>query len=221
MKPNSDQVSRHQDPTLRSFRPHGIRRADHLHSRALLRNPLQVVRLIGGMLEKQYAHDDEVFDMINRINKNVVYMDKIVSDLQSLSKKRVPHLAEVKLNELFNNTLQTLTVPDGVEFKSGISDGYIVSVDGSMFERVLANLLNNAFQAMPDGGMMTPTILPFWASGQITGLLNGGVGAAEIEVLVKRPGDAVKLTDVYSFSNMLVFLIVGNIGFVMQKRKSG
>lgn len=70
------------------------------------------------------------------------------------------------------------------------------------------------------GEMMTPTILPFWASGQITGLLNGGVGAAEMEVLVKRPGDAVKLTDVYSFSNILVFvfLLVGNVGFVMQRR---
>jgi hypothetical protein len=43
------------------------------------------------------------------------------------------------------------------------------------------------------GEMMTPTILPFWASGQITGLLNGGVGAAELEVLVGKPGDAVKL----------------------------
>jgi hypothetical protein len=71
------------------------------------------------------------------------------------------------------------------------------------------------------GEMMTPTILPFWASGQITGLLNGGVGAAELEVLVQRPGDAVKLTDVYSFSNLIVFafLIIGNIGFIMKRRK--
>jgi hypothetical protein len=70
------------------------------------------------------------------------------------------------------------------------------------------------------GEMMTPTILPFWASGQITGLLNGGVGAAEMEVLVDRPGDAVKLTDVYSFSNLIVFafLIIGNIGFIMKGR---
>jgi len=71
------------------------------------------------------------------------------------------------------------------------------------------------------GEMMTPTILPFWASGQITGLLNGGVGAAELEVLVQRPGDAVKLTDVYSFSNLIVFvfLIIGNIGFIMKGGK--
>ena len=41
-----------------------------------------------------------------------------------------------------------------------------------------------------------------------------------MEVLNKRPGDAVKLTDVYSFSNVLVFifLLLGNIGFVMQRR---
>lgn len=72
------------------------------------------------------------------------------------------------------------------------------------------------------GEMMTPTILPFWASGQITGLINGGVGAAELEVLVGKPGDAVKLTDVYSFSNLVVlaFLVLGNIGFIMKGRMS-
>jgi len=70
------------------------------------------------------------------------------------------------------------------------------------------------------GEMMTPTILPFYASGQITGLINGGVGAAELEVLIGRPGDAVKLTDVYSFSNIVVFvfLILGNIGYFMKNR---
>jgi hypothetical protein len=71
------------------------------------------------------------------------------------------------------------------------------------------------------GEMMTPNLLPFWSSGQITGLLNGAFGAAELEVLIKRPGDAVKLTDVYSFCNILVFifLAMGNIGYVMHRRK--
>jgi len=71
------------------------------------------------------------------------------------------------------------------------------------------------------GEMMTPNMLPFWASGQVTGLLNGAFGAAEFEVLINRPGDAVKLTDVYSFSNILVFvfLALGNIGFIMMERK--
>jgi len=71
------------------------------------------------------------------------------------------------------------------------------------------------------GEMMTPNLLPFWASGQITGLLNGAFGAAELEVLIKRPGNAVKLTDVYSFSNILVFvfLAMGNIGFILTRKE--
>jgi hypothetical protein len=71
------------------------------------------------------------------------------------------------------------------------------------------------------GEMMTPNLLPFWASGQITGLLNGAFGAAELEVLIQRPGDAVKLTDVYSFANILVFvfLVMGNIGYMMIGRR--
>ena len=70
------------------------------------------------------------------------------------------------------------------------------------------------------GEMMTPNLLPFWSSGQITGLLNGAFGAAELEVLINQPGDAVKLTDVYSFSNILVFvfLVLGNVGFLMSRR---
>jgi signal transduction histidine kinase len=117
-----------------------------------LRNPLQVVRLIGSKMEKDYREEPRVFDMIRRINKNVVYMDKIVSDLQLLAKDRIPQCSVMNLGMVVSDALSLLSVPEGVEVECRVSRDYLVRVDATMFTRVFCNLFNNAFQAMSDGG---------------------------------------------------------------------
>jgi hypothetical protein len=67
--------------------------------------------------------------------------------------------------------------------------------------------------------MMVPTILPYYPV-NCQGILNGGIGAAEYEVISGFPGDAVKLSDMLSMGGLvvLIFLIVGNIGFYMKPK---
>jgi len=116
-----------------------------------LRNPLQVIRLIGEKLETKFTEEDETFEMIRRVNKNILYMDKIVSDLQLLAKQRTPNLIETSVCKLFQEVLENLQIPDKVEFV-GLTQDQEIFVDANMFVRVLVNLMNNAIQAMPDGG---------------------------------------------------------------------
>jgi hypothetical protein len=67
--------------------------------------------------------------------------------------------------------------------------------------------------------MMVPTILPYYPV-NCQGILNGGIGAAEYEVISGFPGDAVKLSDMLSMGGLvvLIFLIIGNIGFYMKPK---
>lgn len=66
--------------------------------------------------------------------------------------------------------------------------------------------------------MMVPTILPYYPI-NCDGIMNGGVGAAEYEVLSGYAGEAVKLSDMMTMGGLvvLVFLILGNIGYFMTK----
>ena len=66
--------------------------------------------------------------------------------------------------------------------------------------------------------MMVPTILPYYPI-NCDGIINGGVGAAEYEVLSGYAGEAVKLSDMMTMGGLvvLVFLILGNIGYFMTK----
>jgi len=66
--------------------------------------------------------------------------------------------------------------------------------------------------------MMVPTILPYYPI-NCDGIMNGGVGAAEYEVMSGYAGEAVKLSDMMTMGGLvvLVFLILGNIGFLMTK----
>ena len=67
--------------------------------------------------------------------------------------------------------------------------------------------------------MMVPTILPYYPV-NCQGILNGGIGAAEYESFAGLPGEAVKLSDMLSMGGIvvLIFLILGNIGWFMKPK---
>jgi hypothetical protein len=63
-------------------------------------------------------------------------------------------------------------------------------------------------------------IYPYYSAGQIPGFLGGLKGAAEYEKLVGEPGLGIKGMDAQSVAHilMLVFIIIGNIGYVLSRR---
>ncbi|OGD58987.1 hypothetical protein A3K78_10795 [Candidatus Bathyarchaeota archaeon RBG_13_52_12] len=116
-----------------------------------LRNPLQFIRLIGEKLEGKFEGDQETFEMIKQVNVSILYMDKIVSDLQLLAKERTPKRVGTKVCELVNEALANVQIPGTVAFNC-LTQRQRIFVDPNMFVRVIVNLVNNAIQAMPEGG---------------------------------------------------------------------
>lgn len=58
-------------------------------------------------------------------------------------------------------------------------------------------------------------------AGLIEGLLEGGRGAAEYELLIDRPGDGIAMMDAQSMGHLLIilFIVLGNIGYLVSGRK--
>jgi len=66
-----------------------------------------------------------------------------------------------------------------------------------------------------------PNTLPYVASGQISGLLQGLRGAAEYEILLGAPGGGAAKMDAQSLGHLLIigFILVGNFAYFMTKKK--
>ena len=71
--------------------------------------------------------------------------------------------------------------------------------------------------------LMYPMYVPYVASGQIAGMLNGLRGGAEYEYLINTPGSSIASMDAMSTSNLLIifFVLIGNIAeyFIKSKKE--
>jgi nitrogen-specific signal transduction histidine kinase len=130
-----------------------------------LRNPLQTI--VGSLyLVKRklnymsFPENDKqeynLEELLQIIEEQVDYMNKIVSDLEDYAKPLIPQLVETSSQQLINDTLSAITVPEKVKVSIEIERGFPrLMVDLLMIRRVLTNLIRNALQAMPEGGLLT------------------------------------------------------------------
>ena len=94
--------------------------------------------------------------LLEDLDDQVYYMDKIVSDLQDYARPVDAELAETNLENLIEKTVSSLLFPKDVEVSIALQDELSnVMVNPFLLKRVLTNLVTNAIQAMPTGGEMT------------------------------------------------------------------
>jgi len=127
-----------------------------------LRNPLQAAvntlylakETLGSM--KLDEKDRSSLDEYNaRLSKYLAYMNRIVSDMQDFARPLTPDYAWVDLRRLLSDSLNTITVPKGVDVSMDVAESFpLVRVDPLLTQRLSTNLANNAVQAMPDGGSL-------------------------------------------------------------------
>jgi hypothetical protein len=70
-------------------------------------------------------------------------------------------------------------------------------------------------------GVSTAQYYPYLGSGQIFGIMGGMLGAAEYEKLADNPGNAIDAMRIQLAAHLVIiaFVIIGNVGFFMNKRK--
>jgi len=70
-------------------------------------------------------------------------------------------------------------------------------------------------------GGSVPGAMPYVVSGRIVGMINGIRGAAEYELLLKKPGLGLKSTDAVSLTHVLALalIVAGNVVYFGRRRK--
>lgn len=123
-----------------------------------IRNPLQAIIgdifLLKGYLTNlpETAIEKDIQESLQGIEKNVGYVSKIVADLQDYARSLNPEYSVVNLFDVISSAFKTIDLPDNIKLLIDIKDITVVNTDPTFIQRALTNLLNNAIQAMPNGG---------------------------------------------------------------------
>ena len=128
-----------------------------------IRNPLQALNndmyLINETLKD--TPDDEkkvaIQESLDSMQENISYINKIVADLQDYSKPLHPEWKDVDINQFVNGLPAIILVPEEIKLELEVNASPKVKTDPLFLRRALTNLMNNAVQAMPDGGKLTVT----------------------------------------------------------------
>ena len=128
-----------------------------------LRNPLQAIfstiHIAKKKLEKlsefrgEAGESSGLISLMETIEKESAYMNKIVSDLQDYSNPVRLELKPVEMESAVKEVLSTIRVPSKVRVSVNFSmPTHTHMMDPTIIRRVFTNLIMNAIQAMPNGG---------------------------------------------------------------------
>ncbi|MGZ4903801.1 MAG: PAS domain-containing protein [Halobacteriota archaeon] len=127
-----------------------------------LRNPLQALqytleleRIYFNAVASDAQADPRVtkaVQLFSNMEQQIQYMDKIVSDLQDYARPLKPEAEETDIAALIDKTLSVLTIPESITVHVDVPALLTAFVDSHLMQRMLANLVLNAVQAMPEGG---------------------------------------------------------------------
>jgi signal transduction histidine kinase len=124
-----------------------------------IRNPLQAITsdLYLARMDIDSLPNEEVKrgieETLGHIEENIVYINKIVADLQDFARPLNPKKEQVDLKATINDALTMVTVPPTVKITVDTPEHLQhLTADSTMIKRILVNLAQNAVQAMPKGG---------------------------------------------------------------------
>jgi PAS domain S-box-containing protein len=149
-----------------------------------IRNPLQALTSEVYLLRTDLAtmpQNDVCKDMeesLGSIEHNIGYINKIVADLQDYSRQLKPEYTQVDFKDLITHIFETISVPSKIQLVFNIKTLSIIKCDPTFIRRALTNLVNNAIQAMPNGGKLEITAYPQENNAFIT-VADSGMGMSE------------------------------------------
>jgi len=120
-----------------------------------LNNPLGVVIMYSNILLEESKHGDAVREDLKLIVDQAARCKKIVAGLLNFARKNQVNHQLVSIRDLVNHSLESLIIPQKV--KINIIDNTTspeAMLDMEQMMQVLTNLIKNAIDAMPGGGIV-------------------------------------------------------------------
>ncbi|MCS7124756.1 MAG: PAS domain S-box protein [Candidatus Bathyarchaeota archaeon] len=122
-----------------------------------LRNPLTSIAGAAYYLKRRLNQlgDEKVMEMLELIEKNIAYSNKIINDLLDYSREVRLDITETTPESIINEALATVEVPNNIKVVKLVDKKPKMKADFEKLKRVFVNLIRNAVEAMPKGGTLT------------------------------------------------------------------
>jgi two-component system sensor histidine kinase PilS (NtrC family) len=119
-----------------------------------LRNPMGVIAGYTKLLSKKV--DNSSRPVVDAISKEIVVMDRIISDFLSFAKPAELNISDTDLKSIIKNCIETLTNErNDVKINLKINELPVIKGDEILLRQAFTNLIQNAVEAMPQGGELT------------------------------------------------------------------
>ncbi|MBS7632959.1 PAS domain S-box protein [Candidatus Bathyarchaeota archaeon] len=121
-----------------------------------LRNPLTGIAAAAYYLKtkQNQKSNSKTWEMLEIIEKNVEYSNKIVNDLLDYSREMRLECTQTNPYALVKEAL-AMDIPANIKVRDQTSTSPEIIVDVEKMKRLFTNLIKNALEAMPKGGVLT------------------------------------------------------------------
>ncbi len=158
-----------------------------------IRNPLAALAGAMQMLRRDLALDEGNAPLMDIAIRETTRLDSIITEFLMYARPPALNLKECDLNALLAETLDLIRHEarshENITIRTNPAPGSMVAqVDPDQMKQVFWNLATNAFEAMPNGGLLTIS-----TSRRRVG--SGGRGGDVIEIAFQDTGEGIKKQD--------------------------
>jgi PAS domain S-box-containing protein len=122
-----------------------------------LRNPLQGIAGAAYNIRRHFqnALDPSTKEMLAVIENGVEYANEIINDLLEFSREMQLQLLPTTPRVIVRRTLKDVQMPNNITVEDTTTDAPEILADEPKVKRVLTNIIQNAIDAMPEGGKLS------------------------------------------------------------------
>ncbi|WP_071461190.1 sensor histidine kinase [Bacillus massilinigeriensis] len=146
-----------------------------------IRNPLTSVKGFLQLIQEDSYSEEKRKEFLQIAMSEIVRAEQVMNDYLTFSKAALDKEEELHVAEELSNVLKTfeyLAAEKGIKINASLGEDLMIKGDKSKFKQAVINLVKNALEAMPAGGVLTVRANKVQQSVQLL-LHDTGIGMSE------------------------------------------